>query len=166
MNEWLQAVESDTSKHRSLRHKLKLHKPALAVDSCWRADLAQWSTDAAYCNTAADPSSASTVIGTGDAALYTPGIDEWPVFRDTRVAAGEDLTSDIMQCQLKHLSRHDYRGSLSDDQWARLQAVFPFGVCDYGKRGVGQVEPKPWQTFMHGPGGQPLGDAPVSKPIS
>jgi hypothetical protein len=165
MNEWLQAVEADGSK-RSLRHKLKLHRPALAVDSCWRADHAQWSTDAAYCNTAADPSSASTVTGSGATALYEPTIDEWPVFRDTRVAAGEDLTSDIMQCRLKHLSRHDYRASFSSDQWARLQTVFPYGVCDYDKPGVGQVAPKPWQTFMDGPGGRPLGDPPVSKPIS
>jgi hypothetical protein len=82
------------------------------------------------------------------------------------VAAGEDLTSDIMQCRLKHLSRHDYRASFSSDQWARLQTVFPYGVCDYDKPGVGQVAPKPWQTFMDGPGGRPLGDPPVSKPIS
>jgi len=166
MNTWLQAVEADTSKHRSLRHKLKAHRPALAADSCWRADLAQWSTDAAYCNTAAEPSSASSISGSGDAAVYEPTLDEWPVFRDTRVAAGEDLTSDIMKCHLKPLSRHDYRVSFSDNDWARLQAVFPFGVCDYGKPGVGQVVPKPWQTFMDGPGGRPLGDPPVSKPIS
>ena len=165
MNEWLAGVAADTSK-RSLRQKLKAHRPALAVDSCWRADVAQWSTDAAYCNTSAEPSSASAISGTGDAAVYEPTIDQWPVFRDTRVAAGEDLTSDIMQCRLKPLHRHDYGVAFTDDQWVRLQTVFPYGVCDYSKPGVGQVQPLPWQTFMDGPGGRPLGDPPVSKSIT
>jgi len=46
---------------------------------------------------------------------------------------------------------------------ARLQAVFPRGVCDYGKPGVGQVAPEPWQSFIDGPGGKPLGAAPASE---
>ena len=69
-----------------------------------------------------------------------------------------------MKCQLKPLARSDYKVALTDDQWARLQAVFPSGVCDYGKPGVGQVEPAPWQTFMDGPGGRALPAAPTSRP--
>ena len=49
-------------------------------------------------------------------------------------------------------------------QWARLEAAFATGVCDFSKPSVGQVAPKPWQTFADGPGGHPLGDPPVSKP--
>jgi hypothetical protein len=80
------------------------------------------------------------------------------------VASGEGLSSDIMKCQLKPLQRADYAASFTDGQWARLQAVFPMGVCDYTKPGVGQVEPAPWQTFMTGPGGTALPPPPQSQP--
>jgi hypothetical protein len=165
LNEWLARVEADTS-GRPLRAKIIANKPALAVDSCWRSGLDEdgWSTDPVYCNTSANPSMAATISGTGDNQVYSPTLDEWPVYRDTRVASGEPLTSDIMKCQLKPLSRLDYKVGFTDEQWARLQNGFPAGVCDYSKPGVGQVAPKPWQTFAGGPGGQPLPDPPTSKP--
>ncbi|MET0335380.1 MAG: DUF6351 family protein, partial [Rhizobacter sp.] len=162
MDAWLARVEADTST-RTLREKIVAGKPASAVDSCYRADRGVWSTDAAYCNTAANPSQASTITGTGATALYSPGLDEWPVFRDTRVASGEGLASDIMKCQLKPLTITDYFVAFSADQWNRLRAVFPDGVCDYSKPGVGQVVPAQWQTFAAGPGGQPLPALPVSR---
>jgi hypothetical protein len=162
MDLWLTRVEADKSS-RTHREKIIANKPGAAVDSCYRADLAIWDTNAAYCNTGAHPSMASTITGTGATALYTPGVDEWPVFRDTRVASGEDLTSDIMKCQLKPLSIADYFVNFTATQWSRLQAVFPNGVCDYSKPGVGQVAPEYWQTFKDGPGGRPLGAAPVSR---
>jgi hypothetical protein len=43
-----------------------------------------------------------------------------------------------------------------------LQAVFADGVCDWTKPGVGQEAAVGGITFRDGPGGQPLGDAPVS----
>lgn len=162
MNEWLTKVEADKS-DKPLHQKLAANRPAVAVDSCWRADVATWSTDASYCNTGANPSVASSTTGTGTATVYSPTIDEWPVFRDTRVAAGEGLTSDIMKCQLKPLNRVDFSVAFTNPQWARLQAVFPQGVCDYSKPGIGQEAPAPWQTFIDGPGGKPLGAPPVSR---
>lgn len=163
MNEWLQRVEADTTTARTLRQKIVANKPGAAVDSCWRADRGVWSTDTTYCNTGANPSQASTVTGTGATALYVPGIDEWPVWRDTRVAAGEGNSSDVMKCQLKPLSRADFIASFTDAQWVRLQGLFTDGVCDYSRPGVGQVAPASWQTFKAGPGGQPLGATPVSR---
>ena len=47
---------------------------------------------------------------------------------------------------------------------ARLNAVFPTGVCDWSKPGVGQQEAVSPLTFAAGPGGQPLPPAPVSQP--
>ncbi len=161
LNAWLTAVEADRS-DRPLRAKIVANRPADAVDKCWRA-AAGWSTDPNVCNTGADPSQASTIVGAGAAALYTPTDAEWPVWRDTRVAAGEDLTSDIMKCQLKPLRRLDYAVAFTDAQWTRMQAAFPQGVCDYSRPGVGEVEPQQWQTFSGGPGGRPLGAAPTSR---
>ena len=54
--------------------------------------------------------------------------------------------------------------TFTDAQWARLQSTFASGVCDYSKRGVAQRKPKSsWLTFADGPGGRPLGKAPVSR---
>jgi hypothetical protein len=101
----------------------------------------------------------------GGQALYVPTADEWPVYRDTRVSSGEGNASDIMKCQLKPLDRADYGVAFSEEQWARLQAVFPGGVCNYAVPGVAQAAPQPWQTFANDTyGGRPLGPAPVSKP--
>ncbi|MFT3821446.1 MAG: DUF6351 family protein [Rubrivivax sp.] len=167
MNRWLTAVEADATPGRTLRQKLSANRPTEAVDSCWRADLGVWSTDANYCNTVANPSMSASLGTAGGQVVPVPTIDEWPVYRDTRVASGEPLASDIMKCQLKPPSRSDYAVSFSDAEWARLQAAFPAGVCDYGKPGVAQdTPPAPWQTFIDGPGGRPLGAAPVSVPIS
>ena len=79
------------------------------------------------------------------------------------MTAGGPVTNDVLKCQLKPLSRVDYNVTFTDEQWARLQATFPSGVCDYSKRGVKQAKPRPWLTFADGPGGRPLGQLPVSR---
>ncbi|HSR26071.1 MAG TPA: DUF6351 family protein, partial [Candidatus Eisenbacteria bacterium] len=50
------------------------------------------------------------------------------------------------------------------DQWARLQRAFPTGVCDWRLPGVNQRPSVSWLTFAGGPGGEPLGPAPTSRP--
>ncbi len=134
MNAWLTKIEADT-RSATLEQKVIQDRPPLAVDTCFEGTTP---VDASKC----------------DAVYHT--------FTDTRVAAGEPTASDIMKCQLKPLNRRDYSVSFTTEQWAKLQATFPGGVCDYSKPGVDQVAPEPWQTFAGGPGGQPLGAAPVS----
>jgi hypothetical protein len=162
MNDWLAAVEADSSA-KTLREKIIANKPAIAVDSCWNSS-AGWVTDATACNTGANPHTNSAVTGSGGTALYEPAVNEWPVWRDTRVAAGEDLTSDIMQCQLKPLVASDYSVTFTPTQWSRMNAVFADGVCDFTKPGRGQnAPPQQWLTYADGPGGKPIGDAPVAR---
>jgi hypothetical protein len=80
-----------------------------------------------------------------------------------RQVAGGPRAEDVLKCQLKPLLRTDYAAStFSDPQWARLQAVFPDGVCDWSRPGVGQQDAVGPLTFSAGPGGQPLPAAPVS----
>jgi hypothetical protein len=134
MNEWLSKIETDNT-HIALGQKVIKNRPALAVDTCFEGTT---------------PTAASKC----DAVYHT--------FTDTRVAAGEPASSDIMKCQLKPLNRADYAVIFSDAQWSTLQATFPGGVCDYSRSGIDQATPEPWQTFANGPGGQPLGPTPVS----
>ena len=62
--------------------------------------------------------------------------------------AGAPLTDNVLKCTLKPLDPRDYQQSLSADQMARLRAVFPSGVCDWSKPGVGeQVVREAWRRF-------------------
>jgi hypothetical protein len=139
VNQWLANVEADTSP-LPLAQKILANRPALAKDRCVNSNGTE--RPDADC----------------DAAFV--------VRTNVRVAAGEVATSDVMKCQLKPMSMADYPGiSFTPTQWAALSAVFPGGVCDYSKPGIGQVEPTTWLTFKNGPGGEALGAAPVSQPI-
>ena len=83
------------------------------------------------------------------------------------MVAGGPLASDIMKCQLKPIDWAGY-GSVqfTDDQKQRLRQAFPNGVCDWSKPGVEQQPAGVWLTFAGGPGGAPLGPAPVSQPVA
>ena len=78
----------------------------------------------------------------------------------SRMVAGEPFTGDILKCQLRPLDPADYASALppvTDADIAALQAVFPAGVCDYSKPGVGQQHTTAWMTYAGGPGGVPMG---------
>ncbi len=138
MDQWLTAVEADRS-NQPHEKKVTRNKPAAAHDAC---------------------------IVDGVEYAWTPGSvceTEFTYTGMTRLVAGGPVTNDVLKCQLKPLSRLDYKVSFTDAQWARLQNTFASGVCDYSKRGVGQGKPKPWLTFADGPGGRSLGKPPVSR---
>jgi len=82
-----------------------------------------------------------------------------------RQVAGGPRAEDVLKCQLKPLVQTDYAANtFSVAQWARVQAVFTTGVCDWSKPGVGQTAAVSPLTFRAGAGGQPLPTAPVSVP--
>ena len=143
MDTWLGAVKADTS-GASLATKISSHKPADAVDFCFLASDTLFSTkvtDAAACD--ADPT-------------LKP-------HASPRQVAGGPLAENILKCQLRPVVRADYTPGLTNDEFARLKAVFPDGVCDFTKPGVGQVPAESPLTFEAGPGGTVLPDPP--KPV-
>ena len=76
----------------------------------------------------------------------------YPVSSVPRGVAGEGLAGDIIKCQLKPIDASDYRVTLNPQDYARLAAIFPTGVCDYSKSGIGQHASKDtWLSF--GPAG-------------
>jgi hypothetical protein len=137
MDRWLAAIAADT-RSGSPATKVVRNKPADAVDACWIAG--RKVTDMSTCRTA------------------------FPYYGSPRIAAGAPITHDVMKCRLRPLARTDYAAAFTDDQWARLQAAFPTGVCDWARRSVGYQRGLPWMSFARGPGGQPLGPAPASQP--
>jgi len=138
MDQWLAAIEADRSS-RPHEKKVTRNKPAAARDACIVDGVEYEWTPGSVC----------------DAKFTYTGL--------IRMTAGGPNTNDVLKCQLKPLSRVDYNVVFTDEQWTRLQAVFPSGVCDYSRRGVGQAKSRPWLTFADGPGGRRLGKPPVSR---
>jgi hypothetical protein len=135
MDAWLAAIERD-KRNMPLERKVVADRPAGARDRC---ELPNRSV----C----------------DAVFGPAGNTRWGAGMPT-------LANDVIKCRLKPLRRNDYAPILfTDDQWAELQKTFPTGVCDWGRRGVGQQGGVAWQTYRGGPGGRPLGAPPRSEPL-
>jgi hypothetical protein len=104
-------------------------RPADLVDACWTAEGERIAEPFVYggkgrCN-----------------ELY-------PAHADPRLVAGAPLTNDVLKCALKAIDTKEYKQPLTAEQVARLKAVFPQGVCDYTRPGVGQEnKPEPWKRF-------------------
>ncbi len=143
MNQWLANIEADTS-HKPLPKKVIDDKPADAFDYCYLTSDTTFSTkvtDFSVCD--ADPVLA--------------------IFASPRQVAGGPLAENVMKCRLKPLNINDYPpGTFSGAQWARLEATFPDGVCDWNKRGVEQQPAVTYLTYEDGPGGKSLPREPRS----
>jgi hypothetical protein len=134
-DKWMAAYKSDTSADPQ-RAKVLRAKPKEAVDGCYdkaeppafiAEDLAFSSKPTSRCST-----------------LY-------PVYSNPRKEAGGPLAANILKCQLKPIDPKDYRVAFTAPELARLKAVFPGGVCDWSKPGVGQTPVVPWASFGPSP---------------
>jgi hypothetical protein len=140
IDKWLAAAQTD--KHGTLVERIAAARPAEAHDFCILPSDTLFSTpvtDAALCD--AEP-------------LLVP-------HTSPRQVAGGPLAENILKCALRPIDRADYAAvGLTDDQFARLSAAFPDGVCDFSKPGVGQQDAISPLDFSAGPGGVPLPDPP------
>jgi Tannase-like family of unknown function (DUF6351) len=118
MDQWLDAISRDGSA-ASPSEKIVKNKPADLVDACWSGAGEK----------IAEP---GTFESTGRCAQL------YPIHADPRIAAGAPLADDVLKCALKPLSVRDYGQRLSAAQTSRLRVVFPQGVCDWSRQGVGQ----------------------------
>jgi len=145
MDQWLTALKADT-RHRRIEDKVRATKPAGAVDFC------------------IVPVSADNPTGREfDMALCESKDPRFKVGSSPRQVAGGPLSENILKCRLKPISSADYSPVvLSSAQLARLQAVFPGGVCDWSEDGVGQHRARSPRDYTDGPGGEQLGSAPDS----
>jgi hypothetical protein len=119
MDGWLAAIAADTSEAPRAQ-KVVRAKSADLVDACWTEDGRKIAEPAVY--------GADTACN----RLYPP-------HSAPRLEAGAPLADDIWKCQLKPIDWRDYKVAFSDAQKARLQAIFPGGVCDWSRPGVGET---------------------------
>jgi hypothetical protein len=92
------------------------------------------------------------------------------VYGAPRTVAGEPITTDQNSCRLRPLNRAEYSVPFTEGQWAKLQAAFPTGVCDWSRPGVDQQPTIAWLTYQDAQGraiigGKPLGPVPESVPF-
>jgi len=145
MDKWLSNIEADNSSI-PIEQKVVNNKPAEAFDFCYLF------ADTSYTTKVTDQS-----VCDADVHLKS--------FASPRQTAGGPVSENVLKCQLKPFNAADYNGTLNAGQLARLQQVFPSGVCDWSKPGVNQQPANSPLTFEGGPGGRPLGAAPTSNPL-
>lgn len=131
MNQWLTALKGDTSKAPQ-RAKVLRAKPSELVDTCWSPDAVPVRVE--------EPAT----YGANNSTCNT----YYPSFKSPRLVAGAPLQNNVIKCQLKRIGHTDYAVKFTPVERARLEAIFPNGVCDYSKRGVEQRHMRDtWQTF-------------------
>jgi hypothetical protein len=144
MDEWITAIKADTSGD-PIADVVVAAKPKDAFDFCYLTSdttLMTKVTDVAKCD--------------ADARLK--------MHASPRQIAGGPVSENILKCELKPLDPADYAPVvLTAAQIDRLKAVFPDGVCDFKKPGVGQQDSDSPLGFTAGPGGVPLGAPPGTK---
>ena len=59
-----------------------------------------------------------------------------------REVAGADIAANIIKCQRRTPRQSDYVVPFTSAQWARLQAIFPTGVCNWSRPGYEQQDLK------------------------
>ncbi len=127
MGQWLDAIAADDS-GRSDAEQVVANKPAGAVDACWA--------------NGGERTNGAAIIGDDNFCENTYPPHSLPVNQ-----AGKPTDSLVAKCQLKPVDPSDYP-ALNNAQQNRLAAIFPDGVCDWSKAGVGeQAVNGTWQSF-------------------
>jgi hypothetical protein len=150
MDQWLFNIAADTSS-ASREQKVRSARPTSG---------ARDTRD--FCLLPSDPAQTNRVF---DMAVCDADPFLSPSLSPRQVAGGP-RSEDVLKCQLKPLSVSDYGSAAAGftaQHMLRLDAVFPNGVCDWSKPGVGQQLAVSPLTFRAAPGGQPIGAAPVSQ---
>lgn len=122
MAQWLDAITGDVAPLTA--DKVARLKPADAVDACWDV------------RNSARVNETATYDGAGTCnSLY-------PKTPAPRMVAGGPLADNVIKCQLKPLRDDEFLtapAAFSPTEKLRLEAIFPEGVCDFSKPGVGQA---------------------------
>ncbi len=129
MDQWLTNIDADGS-HRSLQSKVATDKPGGLGDGCFLTD--------------ATPPTLQPLSYRGTGWCATA----FPVAVNPRLAAGQPLDLSVMKCRLAPIDFSAYRPTFTPAQQATLMAVFPDGICDYSRPGVGERAPRgTWLSY-------------------
>ncbi|GAA4707997.1 DUF6351 family protein [Nocardioides conyzicola] len=134
MDSWLSAVEKDGSR-KALARKVVDDRPADVTDRC--------------------------VV---DAAAQVCSVEQLQALQTRlstpRQEAGGPKANDTVACRLQPLDRADFDFMLvpfTDEEWATLQSIYPGGVCDWSRPGIGQGPAQTWLRYDARGGGPAYG---------
>jgi len=125
IDEWMANI------HANPAQSVAENRPELAQDSCFATD--------------------GTLIARGD-DVWNGALDDapagactsaFPIYTTSRIVAGAPTEGDVFKCGLKPVATALSDGTYGDwqpdgDQIARLNAIFPDGVCDYSQPDQGR----------------------------
>lgn len=120
IDEWMRNIETRPWK------SVAANKPEAAEDTCFESDGSI---------IAAGPDAWAGIL---DDAPDGPCTTRMPPFGTSRIVAGGPITGDVFKCHLMSIDEAYaeglYGGAYFDSaQWARLEEIFPTGVCDYAQ---------------------------------
>jgi len=122
LDDWLTALRADDD--GDILDRLERTRPAGAIDNCITPDEEFFSGLDLYDQPG-------------------PCTDPYPIGAGPRIVAGSPRSEEIVKCSLQSVAdavaKGLYEVELSAEQRARLEAIFPDGVCDYSLPSVGQV---------------------------
>ncbi len=126
MDQWLDNIQADRS-WRRLTAKVARDKPAGLADGCFLND------------TQTSP----TLQPGGLTATGKSGPCEtvYPIYADTRIAAGQHEDLYTLKCSLAPIDWSSYPVTFTPAEKAELASAFPHGVCNYGRPGPEQRRP-------------------------
>ena len=119
MDRWLTTLVADESGSDAAA-KVVRARPAGLVDACWdnrdgghvKVDEPQTYDGEGVCN------------------------DLYPSFPTARHVAGAPLANNVVKCALTPFSQDDYAVTFTAGERARLERIFPDGVCDWSQPGI------------------------------
>lgn len=143
MNQWLDNIKASqrpaSQPGESLLDRIVAARPAELADDCFTAD-GQRIVEPAVFNME---------------RIFDNNVGQcnqlYPPHAGLRLVAGAPLTTDIMKCTLKPIDYDDYRVEFNDAEKARLEAIFPEGVCDWEQPGQFQNSNQTWLSFGPSP---------------
>lgn len=125
MDRWITAINADQGHGRKI-DKVVRNRPADLLEGCNPRGV-----NTTNANFIAEPQIREQQRVTTCNAQY-------PSNSFPREVAGAGIAADIIKCKRKPLRHGDYAVSFTPAQWARLQATFPNGVCNWSRRGYEQ----------------------------
>jgi Tannase-like family of unknown function (DUF6351) len=130
MDQWVANIKADGADD-SQHAKVVRNKPADLLEGC---------------NTRAASPVFIAEKQTRDPSLQCEQL--YPSAPAPREVAGASVASDVIKCQLKPADLNDYPVPITPAQLSKLQQIFPYGVCDWSKPGVGQdTKPEAWLFY-------------------
>jgi hypothetical protein len=124
MDAWLTALQGDAGAGAPIE-RVRRSRPSDLVDACWTPRGESGTPE-------------KIVEEQLDSDVPSRCQELYPSGSFIRGVAGSSIRTDIIKCQLKPIDPADYQVALTPEESARLQQIFPEGVCDWSLPGVEQ----------------------------